>query len=136
MEMKLLKKWMLALSAMLLTMSLFAIPAFAAEATETADKFPTWAIWAIVGGVIVIAAVVLGIIFREKIGKFLRVYKSEWKKIVWLPWNQTKKSTLVVLVVLIVCATVICLLDLGLFKGITALVEWLGDLIKDALPKA
>ena len=134
--MKLLKKWMLALSAMLLTMSLFAIPALAHEGEEAADKFPTWAIWAIVGGVVVIAAVVLGIIFREKIGKFLRVYKSEWKKIVWLPWNQTKKSTLVVLVVLIVCATVICLLDLGLFKGITAGVEWLGDKLKELLPKA
>ena len=134
--MKLLKKWMLALSAMLLTMSLFAIPAFAAEAEDKASKFPTWAIWAIVGGVIVIAAVVLGIIFREKIGKFLRVYKSEWKKIVWLPWDQTKKSTVVVLVALIVCATVICLLDLGLFKGITAGVEWLGGELKELLPKA
>ena len=134
--MKLLKKWMLALSAMLLTMSLFAIPAFAEEAADKADKFPTWAIWAIVGGVVVIAAVVLAIIFREKIGKFLRVYKSEWKKIVWLPWDQTKKSTLVVLVVLIVCAAVICLLDLGLFKGITAGIEWLGGELKELLPKA
>ena len=134
--MKLLNKWMQAMSAMLLTASLFAIPAFAAEAEDKADKFPTWAIWAIVGGVVVIAAVVLAIIFREKIGKFLRVYKSEWKKIVWLPWDQTKKSTLVVLVVLIVCATVICLLDLGLFKGITAGVEWLGGELKELLPKA
>ena len=125
--MKLLKKWMLALSAMLLTMSLFAIPAFAHDhaAEEKAEGFPMWAVWAIVGGVILVAAVVLCIIFREKVAKFLRVYKSEWKKIVWLPWDQTKKSTLVVLVVLIVCAAVICLLDLGLFEGITALIQWL-----------
>ena len=127
--MKLLKKWMLALSAMLLTMSLFAIPAFAHEAEEQAEGgFPMWAVWAIVGGVILVAAVVLCIIFREKVAKFLRVYKSEWKKIVWLPWDQTKKSTLVVLVVLVVCAAVICLLDLGLFEGITALIQWIGGL--------
>ena len=127
--MKLLKKWMLALSAMLLTMSLFAIPAFAhEEAADKSEGFPMWAVWAIVGGVLLIAAVVLCIIFREKVSKFLRVYKSEWKKIVWLPWDQTKKSTLVVLVVLAVCAIVICLLDLGLFEGITALIQWLGSL--------
>ena len=74
-------------------------------------------IWIVVGGVVLVAAVVLCIIFREKVGKFFRVYKSEIKKIVWLPWDQTKKSTLVVLVILIICATVICLVDLGLSKG-------------------
>ena len=129
--MKLLKKWMLALTAMLLVISLFAIPAFADEGTtepDAAEKFPMWAIWAIVGGVLLIAAVVLCIIFREKVSKFLRVYKSEMKKIVWLPWDQTRKSTLVVLVVLAICATVICLLDLGLFEGITALIQWFGGL--------
>ena len=127
--MKLLKKWMLALTAMLLVASLFAIPAFAHEEEASEGGFPTWAIWAIVGGVLLIAAVVLGIIFREKIAKFLRVYKSEMKKIVWLPWDQTRKSTWVVLVVLVVCAVVICLLDLGLFKGITKLIQWLGGLL-------
>ena len=127
--MKLLKKWMLALSAMLLTMSLFAIPAFAHDHAEESKGLSTTAIvWIIIGGVLLVAAIVLGIIFREKIAKFLRVYKSEWKKIVWLPWDQTRKSTLVVLVVLIVCAAVICLLDLGLFKGITALIQWIGSL--------
>ena len=65
---------------------------------------------------------ILGIKFREKIKKFLRVYKSESKKIVWLPWDQTKKSTLVVCVVLIVCAAVICLLDVGLSKGFLAFI--------------
>ena len=128
--MKLLKKWMLALSAMLLTMSLFAIPAFAhEEATEATGKLSVTAIvWIAIGGAALIAAIVLGIIFREKVSKFLRVYKSEWNKIVWLPWDQTRKSTLVVLFVLIVCAAVICLLDLGLFKGINALVQWIGSL--------
>jgi len=42
---------------------------------------------------------------------------------VWLSWDQTKKSTLVVLVVLIICAVVICLLDYGLSKGIMAFID-------------
>ena len=74
----------------------------------------------IIAAVLLAVAVVLCIVFREKIGKFLRVYKSEIKKIVWLPWSQTKKSTLVVLVVLIICAIAICLIDLGLSKGFLA----------------
>ena len=74
-------------------------------------------VWIVLGGVVLVAAVVLCIIFREKVGKFFRVYKSEIKKIVWLPWDQTKKSTLVVLVILIICAAAICLVDLGLSRG-------------------
>ena len=74
-------------------------------------------------GVLIVAAVVLGIIFREKVGKFLRVYKSEAKKIVWLPWDQTKKSTLVVLIVLVVCALAICLLDFALGQGYLAFLK-------------
>ena len=76
----------------------------------------------IVGAVLLIAAIVLCIKFREKIGKFFRVYKSEIKKVVWLPWDQTRKSTLVVLVVMIVAAAVVCLLDWGLSTGYTKFV--------------
>ena len=75
-----------------------------------------------IAAVVAVVAVILCIKFREKIKKFLRVYKSETKKIVWLPWDQTKKSTLVVCVVLIVCAAVICLLDVGLSKGFLAFI--------------
>ena len=90
--------------------------------TDTGDK-TRLIVWLIVGGVLVVAAVVLGIVFREKVQKFLRVYKSEVKKIVWLPWDQTKKNTLVVIVVLIICAAAICLLDFGLSKGILAFIN-------------
>ena len=96
-----------------------------AAAEETAKKgLSTNAIiWIVVGGVVLVAAVVLCIIFREKVGKFFRVYKSEIKKVVWLPWDQTKKSTLVVLVILIICAAAICLVDLGLSKGFLAFLK-------------
>ncbi len=131
--MKLMKKWMLALTAMLLVISLFAIPAFAHEADaaaeDAANRLTTAEIvWLCIGGAAVLAAIVLCIIFREKVAKFFRVYNSERKKIVWLPWDQTKKSTWVVLVVLAAAAAAICLLDFGLFKGLSKLVEWLGQM--------
>ena len=79
-------------------------------------------VWLIIGVLALVAAVVLCIVFRKKLAKLLRVYRSETKKIVWLPWPQTKKSTILVWVVLIISALVICLLDLGLGKGFQAIL--------------
>ena len=76
-----------------------------------------------IAAAVAVVAVILCIKFREKIKKFFRVYKSETKKIVWLPWNQTRKSTLVVLFVLIACAAAICLVDIGLSKGFLAFIN-------------
>ncbi len=126
----LLKKWAVVFLSVLMMISLFAIPVLADDdhghdhSTDTSlfTKTETIILVAIFG-VILVAAVVLCIIFREKVGKFLRVYKSESKKIVWLTWNQTKKSTLVVLVVLVVCAVAICLIDLGLSRGFIAFIN-------------
>ena len=154
----LLKRWSAAILALLLTVVLFAIPAFAEDTTEvtttgeevttageettTAEEETTGSatstenkteekkgmstqtiITLCIFGVMIVAAVVLGIIFREKVGKFLRVYKSESKKIVWLPWEQTRKSTLVVLIVLVICALAICLLDFALGQGYLAFLK-------------
>ena len=77
----------------------------------------------IIAAVVLAVAVVLGIKYREKIKKFLRVYKSELKKVVWMPWDQTKKSTLVVLVVMIACAVTISLLDWGLGEGFLSFIR-------------
>ena len=120
------KKWTAALCAVLMMISLFAIPAFADEATDSAEKSGISTgliIGLIIGAVVLAVAVVLCIKFRENIGKFFRVYKSEAKKIVWLPWSQTKKSTLVVLVVIIAFAVAICLIDLALSKSFLKFVE-------------
>ncbi len=80
-------------------------------------------VWLIIAAVALVAAVVLCIVFRKKIAKFFRVYKSETKKIVWFPWAQTKKSTLLVWVILIISALVSCLLDLGLGRGFVAILN-------------
>ncbi len=169
----LLKRWSLALLAIVLSICLFAIPAFAEDTTEsttdseevTTDAESTTTtgtetgteeesgsntetesnkttgtttgttgsnskkmdlptiVGLIILGVIVVVGAILCIRFREKVGKFLRVYKSECNKIVWLPWDQTKKSSFVVIVVLIVCALAICLLDFALSKGILAFIN-------------
>ncbi len=78
--------------------------------------------WIAVGGGALVIAVILCIVFRAKLVKGLRVYKSEFKKVSWLSWEQTRKSTLIVLVVLVACALVICLMDFGLGKGIRWLI--------------
>ena len=122
------KKWAAVLVAALMMISLFAIPAFAHEAAtdtaEDASKVNTGLlIGLIIGAVVLVVAIILCIRFREKLGKFFRVYKSEAKKVVWLPWSQTKKSTLVVLVVLIAFAVAICLIDLALSRSFLKFVE-------------
>ena len=124
--------------AVLMMISLFALPAFAHEGHDhdhdheeevVEEGLSTAAIvWIVIGGVLVVAGVVLGIKYREKIAKGLRVYKSEFKKVSWLSWKDTKKSSLVVLGVLVACALVICLLDLGLYKGLLALIQALRGL--------
>ncbi len=113
-----------AFCAVVLMVSLFALPVFAADSANANQKtdYTALIVWSIVGGVVLIAAVVLCIKFRTKIVKGLRVYKSEFKKVSWLSWEQTRKSTLIVLGVLVICAAVICLMDLGLAAGIKWLI--------------
>ena len=86
--------------AVLMMISLFALPAFAHEdhdhdhAEEAVQEGLSTAaiVWIVIGGVLVVAGVVLGIKYREKIAKALRVYKSEFKKVSWLSWKDTKKN--------------------------------------------
>ena len=72
-------------------------------------------------GVIVIVVALFCIIKREKVGKFFRSLKSESKKVVWLPWNQVRKSTIVVIIVVVAVAIVIGVLDAAFASGIGAL---------------
>jgi preprotein translocase subunit SecE len=72
-------------------------------------------------GVIIIVVALFCIIKREKVGKFLRSLKSESKKVVWLPWNQVRKNTIVVIIVVVIVAIVIGVLDAAFSSGIGAL---------------
>lgn len=61
--------------------------------------------------------------FSEKVKKFFREYRSEFKKISWPSKDETIKSTVIVLVSIVFCAIVIGLLDAAFFNGI----RWLGN---------
>ena len=137
------------LCVVLMMISLFALPVFAddheghdhadenltteellekQEQEEKQQKLIKMIPWISLGGILVVGAAVLLIKRPEKIVKGLRVYKSEFKKVSWLSWKETKKSSLIVLGMLAACALVICLLDLGLYEGIIALINKIAGL--------
>jgi len=57
----------------------------------------------------------------ERLKKFWRDYKSEFKKIVWCPWKQVKNNTVVVIVIVVLTGIAIGLIDFGFGKTVTAL---------------
>ena len=59
--------------------------------------------------------------FFKRIANAFRSLKSEVKKIVWSPWNQVRKNTLVVVVVIVASAAVIGVLDYAFSQGLIAL---------------
>lgn len=61
--------------------------------------------------------------FRIRGKRYFRSVRSESKKVVWTPWKTVRKNTLVVLVILVVCAIVIGALDWVFSKGIIALAS-------------
>ena len=75
----------------------------------------------IILGVLIIVGAVYCIKNREKVGKFLRSLKSEFKKISWSSWKDVRKNTLVVVVVVVAVAIVIGGLDFLFSRGILAL---------------
>ena len=81
----------------------------------------------IITAVAVIAFVVVFFVLpkrREKSLKFCRALKSECKKVSWLSWEQTIKSSVVVAVVAVVIAVIVGLLDLGFTEAIKVLVKF------------
>ena len=57
----------------------------------------------------------------ERIKSWMRSIKSEVKKISWSPWTDVRKNTLVVVVVIAVCAIAMAIVDYVFLQGITAL---------------
>ena len=111
-----------------LMFSLFTIGVFAEGETTAAtgttgadvaakDITGTIVSLAILGAIVLIVAIVC-IIKREKVGKFFRSLKSETKKVVWLPWDQVRKNSIVVIIVVVIVAIVIGVLDFAFSQGI------------------
>lgn len=59
--------------------------------------------------------------FRVWVQTMAREYRSELKKVVWSPWRDVKRNTLVVIVIVAASALVIGLLDFVFSQGIIAL---------------
>lgn len=99
--------------------------------TDKEEKAFNWDLWISVG---IIAALIITFFafyifsekWRGKVKQFFRDYKSELKKVVWSPWSDVKKNTVVVLVLSLGTALLIGVLDVIFSKGIHAL----GSLIK------
>lgn len=96
---------------------------------NSSSSFP-WAL-TIFGAIVVIVAIVcfVSVKLNNKLGRWLKVffrdYKSEIKKVTWPSKDITIKSTIVVIVCLVVSGIVIGLLDFGLAK----LIELFRDLV-------
>ena len=58
---------------------------------------------------------------KEKIASFIREYKSEMKKIVWFSKENTIKSSIFVIISLIICAALLGVIDFALSKAIMAI---------------
>ncbi len=102
-----------------------------AAATNTKTDHTELIINLVIGGVILVIAVVLIIKFREKLAKFLRSVKSELKKIVWSSKEQTRKNFIVVIVIVAIIALLVFVLDFAFSKGI----QGLSDVVKNLISK-
>ena len=70
----------------------------------------------IVGGVALIAVIVLCIVKRQRLVESLRAYRSEMKKITWYSWKNVVRGTIFVLVAVVAIAVVVGLLDFVFFE--------------------
>ena len=97
----------------------------AAPSTDKKDEKNAFGLgfWISTGVLVVLVgvAVYFCVKNRESVGKWWRGIKSELKKIVWMPWGEVRKNTVVVLVVVISLGLVIALLDYTFWNGIIAL---------------
>ena len=121
-----LKKCLVMILALVLSVSALTLGVFAAEGTAKGLSKNT-IVGLVIAGLIVVAVIVTVCILaanaekREKFFKFFRGYKSELKKIVWCPADQLRKSSIVVIAGIVICAVVIALLDMGFSKGLLGL---------------
>ncbi|NLB16734.1 MAG: preprotein translocase subunit SecE [Clostridiales bacterium] len=58
---------------------------------------------------------------KERVSNFIREYRSELKKIVWFSREATLKSSVFVIISLLICAAVLGVTDFTLSKAILAL---------------
>ena len=77
----------------------------------------------VIGGIIIIVGAILIIKNRVKLAAFLRSVKSETKKVVWSPKDQTRKNFLVVVVICVAVVILVGILDFAFGYGIAGLAK-------------
>ena len=97
-----------------------AVTGSASGTTEKVDH-TTGIVNLVVGGVILVALVVLAIVFRAKIPVWFKAIRSECGKIVWCPKDKLKKNSIVVVVIILILTVLVGLLDLAFSEGIVLL---------------
>jgi len=63
--------------------------------------------------------------FTKKVASFFKENKAELKKIVWFSRSQTIRTTIVVLVAMVICSAAVSILDFGFSSVISALSKLL-----------
>ena len=112
------KKSLVLFLAFCLTLSLFTLVTGAADGNGvfgTKLSVGTFVSLCIAGGLVLIA-VVLCIVKRQKLAEALRAYRSEMKKITWYSWKNVVRGTVFVLVAVVAIAAVVGLLDFVFFE--------------------
>ena len=112
----------------LLLCAFFCLGASAADGSAEAEgKISTFALVSlIVGGVVLVLVIVLCIVKREKLLEALRAYKRELKNVTWFSWKNVVRSTIFVIVAILVVAAVIGVIDFAFFQGQRLLVKLIG----------
>ena len=77
----------------------------------------------VIGGIIIIVAAILIIKNRVKLAAFLRSVKSETKKVVWSPKEQTRKNFLVVVIICVAVVILVGILDFAFGYAIAGLAK-------------
>ncbi len=73
---------------------------------------------------------------KGRIKEAWRGFKSEVKKVVWPSGRQVLKNTLVVLVIVLICALIIAALDYAFSNGISVLAELINNASEPAVTVA
>jgi preprotein translocase SecE subunit len=105
----------------------FCLGVSAADGSGAGGGISTFALVSlIIGGVAILVAVVLCIVYREKVAETISAYRSEMKKVTWFSWKNVVASTVFVLVTIVVVAAVAYLFDQLFFQG----QRLLGELVR------
>lgn len=93
------------------------------EAEEKKQQRTRGIINLVVGGVILVALIVLIVVYRAKIPAWWKGLKSECGKITWCPKDKLKKNVIVVVIIIVAIAVAIGVLDFVFSRGMILLGE-------------